>query len=370
VPAQLNLFDEERIASRAVRCAFIRKVDLVGFCQLVGGYERLCISHESSRNDAGTMPEYNRVTEGTVQNIMQKIMPHLWFDKQAREAAELYVSLSPGAKISSVTRLTDTPSGDCDLVSFELGGQPFMAISAGPLFKFNPSVSFHIRCETTQEVDAMWARLSPGGRILMPLDKYPFSERYGWLEDKYGLSWQVIHAGEGPVLQKIMPCLMFVGNVCGKAEEAINYYVSVFKDAPNGSGGDTNAEVLARYGKGDEPDKEGSVRYVRFSLLGQEFGAMDSAREHKFAFNEAISFIVPCDTQQQIDYFWERLPADPNAGQCGWLKDKYGLSWQITPAVMRDLLGGNDKARIERVTQAFLKMKKFDIAEIKRAAAG
>ena len=123
---------------------------------------------------------------------MQKITPHLWFDREAREAAELYVSLLPGSKITNVTTLTNTPSGDCDVVSFELAGQPFMAISAGPLFKFNPSVSFHIKCSSTQEVDAIWERLSPGGMVLMPLDTYPFSERYGWLEDKYGLSWQVV----------------------------------------------------------------------------------------------------------------------------------------------------------------------------------
>jgi len=301
---------------------------------------------------------------------MQKITPHLWFDKEAREAAEFYISLFPGSKITNLTRLTDTPSGDCDLVSFELAGQPFMAISAGPLFKFNPSVSFHIKCGTTQEVDAIWERLSPGSKILMPLDKYPFSERYGWLEDKYGLSWQVIHAGGAAVLQKFTPVLMFVGDVCGKAEEALNFYASVFKNAPDGKAGDTKTEVLARYGKGEEPDKEGTVRYAHFSLLGQEFGAMDSAREHKFTFNEAISFIVPCDTQQEIDYFWGKLSADPKAEQCGWLKDRYGLSWQITPAVMRELLSGSDKARIQRVTHAFLKMKKFDVAEIKRAAAG
>jgi predicted 3-demethylubiquinone-9 3-methyltransferase (glyoxalase superfamily) len=302
---------------------------------------------------------------------MQKITPHLWFDKEAREAADLYVSLVPGSKITNVTTLTDTPSGDCDIVSFELAGQPFMAISAGPLFKFNPSVSFHIKCSTTEEVDAIWERLSPGGQVLMPLGAYPFSERYGWLEDKYGLSWQVIHAGSAPVLQKFTPVLLFVGKVCGKAEEAINFYASVFKNAPGGAmAGDTRGDVVARYGKGEEPDKEGTVRYAHFSLLGQEFGAMDSAREHNFAFNEAISFIVPCDTQEEIDYFWGKLSADPNAEQCGWLKDKYGVSWQISPAVMQELLGGGDKARIQRVTQAFLEMKKFDIATLKRAAAG
>ena len=147
--------------------------------------------------------------------------------------------------------------------------------------------------------------------------------------------------------QKFTPVLMFVGNVCGKAEEAIKFYVSVFRNAPDGAKtGETKAKVLARYGKNEEPDKEGTVRYAHFSLLGQEFGAMDSARDHKFAFNEAISFIVPCESQEEIDYFWEKLSADPKAEQCGWLKDKYGLSWQITPAIMQELLSGNDKKRI------------------------
>jgi predicted 3-demethylubiquinone-9 3-methyltransferase (glyoxalase superfamily) len=184
------------------------------------------------------------------------------------------------------------------------------------------------------------------------------------------VSWQIIHAGGAPVIQKFTPVLMFVGNVCGKAEEAINFYSAVFKNAPNGAAEDTTVEVLARYGKGEEPDEEGTVRYAHFSLVSQEFGAIDSAREHKFAFNEAISFLVPCDTQEEIDYFWGKLSVDPKAEQCGWLKDKYGLSWQITAAIMQELLGSGDKARIERVTKAFLKMKKVDTAEIKRAAAG
>lgn len=302
---------------------------------------------------------------------MQKISPHLWFDKEAQEAAELYVSLLPGSKLTNVTTLSGTPSGDCDIVSFELAGLPFMAISAGPLFKFNPSVSFQLNCSTREEVDAIWERLSPGGKILVPLDSYPFSQRYGWLEDKYGLSWQIMYAGGSPIRQKLTPVLMFVANVCGKAEEAINFYVSVFKNPPDGAkDGDTKADILARYGESDEPDKEGTVKYAQFSLLGQEFGAMDSAREHNFAFNEAISFMVPCDTQEEIDYFWGKLSAEPKAEQCGWLKDRYGLSWQITPAVMQELLSGSDKARIERVTQTFLKMKKFDIAALRRAAAG
>lgn len=301
---------------------------------------------------------------------MRRITPHLWFDKEAKEAAELYTTLLPNSKIANVRTLHNTPSGDCEVVSFELSGQPFMAISAGPFFKFNPSVSFHLKCKTKDEVDAIFEKLSRGGKILMPLGSYPFSERYGWLEDRYGLSWQVILADGREMKQRITPAFMFVGGVCGKAEVAINFYAEVFKNSPAGAEGSTNANVLARYGKGEEPDKEGTVRYASFALLGQEFVAMDSAREHKFAFNEAVSFMVPCDTQREIDYFWEKLSANPNAGQCGWLKDKYGLSWQITPTGLNEMLGGSDKERTARVTQAFLKMTKFDIDALKRAYQG
>src|SRR5215831_11970337 len=191
---------------------------------------------------------------------MQKITPHLWFNKEAKEAAEFYAALIPNSKIKNITTLHNTPSGDCEVVSFELSGQPFMAISAGPLFKFNPSVSFHVKCKTKGEVDPIWEKLAEGGKILMPLGAYPFSERYGWAEDRYGLSWQVIFAGESAATQKITPALMFVGKVCGKTEEAVNFYTSVFRNSPDGAkaAASTKADILARYGKGEKPDTEGT----------------------------------------------------------------------------------------------------------------
>lgn len=154
--------------------------------------------------------------------MKQKITPHLWFDKEAKEASEFYTSIFPESKITNVTTLHNTPSGTVDVVSFELSGQPFMAISAGPLFKFN----------------------------------------------------------------------------------------------------------------------------------------------------ESISFIINCETQEEIDYYWEKLSAVPEAEQCGWLKDKYGLSWQIVPTIMDEMMGSGDEEKIARVTEAFLKMKKFDIAELKKAYEG
>lgn len=193
----------------------------------------------------------------------------------------------------------------------------------------------------------------------MELGAYPFSERYGWLQDRYGLSWQIFYPGGADVKRKITPVIMFVGGVSGKAEEAINFWTSIFEDS--------KIDSLLHYRKGEEPDKEGSLKYGSFALFGQEFGAMDSAHPHPFSFNEAISFIVKCDTQAEIDNYWSRLSAVPEAEQCGWLKDKYGLSWQVTPTVMEKLLGSGDPEKTARVTQAFLPMKKLDLAKLLEA---
>jgi predicted 3-demethylubiquinone-9 3-methyltransferase (glyoxalase superfamily) len=162
--------------------------------------------------------------------------------------------------------------------------------------------------------------------------------------------------------QKIMPTLMFVGNVSGKAEDAIKFYVSVFKNSKIGS--------ILRYGKREEPNREGTIKHAAFTLEDEDFAAMDSAHKHNFAFNEAISFVVNCKTQKEIDYYWKNLSFDPKAEQCGWLKDKYGLSWQIVPTILQKMLQDKDKKKVSSVTEAFLKMKKFDIDVIKQAYKG
>lgn len=247
-------------------------------------------------------------------------------------------------------------------MTVELAGQEFTLLSAGPLFTFTPAVSFLVACETKEEVETLWKKLSAGGKALMELGEYPFSEKYGWLQDAYGLSWQIMYMGGRPIAQKITPTLMFTGDVAGKAEEAINFYASVFHDS--------GIDGIMRYGKGEEPDKEGTIKHAGFRLEGQEFAATDSAREHRFTFNEAISFIVHCETQEEIDFYWEKLSAVPASEQCGWLKDAYGLSWQIVPTIMDEMFKEKDPQKIARVTEAFLKMKKFDIAELQKAAEG
>ena len=196
----------------------------------------------------------------------------------------------------------------------------------------------------------------------MEIGEYPFSERYGWVQDRFGLSWQVMSTGGHMITQKITPTLMFVGKQYGKAEEAIHFYATVFHNAKVGD--------ILRYSKGEEPDRVGTIKHAAFVLEGLEFAAMDSARVHNVVFNEAISFIVHCGMQEEIDYYWGKLSADPNAEQCGWLKDKYGLSWQIVPTVMEEMLKDKDIERLARVTEAFLKMKKFDINVLKKAYYG
>ncbi|MDD5037703.1 MAG: VOC family protein [Dehalococcoidales bacterium] len=294
--------------------------------------------------------------------IKQKITPHLWYDKEAREAAELYTSIFGDSIIKDVSTLHNTPSGSVDIVIIELLGQEFTLLSAGPLFKFNPSISFLVACKTKDEVEALWSKLSEKGSALMELGEYPFSEKYGWLQDRYGLSWQIMFMGDRKITQKIIPTIMFAGEQYEKAEAAINFYASIFHTAKVGD--------ILRYGKDEKPDKEGAIKHAAFTLEGQEFAAMDSARVHNFSFNEAISFIVHCDTQREIDYYWGNLSADPKAEQCGWLKDKYGLSWQIVPAIMDKMLKDKDQKKVARVTEVFLNMKKFDIAKLKAAYEG
>ena len=298
-----------------------------------------------------------------------KIIPHLWFDTQAKESAEFYCSIFPNSKITDITVLQNTPSGDCDVVSFELAGQQFMSISAGPIFKINPSISFFVNFDPSKDpkarenLDATWSKLSEGGQALMALDEYPFSKRYGWIQDKYGVSWQLILADpSGEERPFIVPSLLFTGDVSGKAREATDYYISIFKNSKRGA--------LAEYPEGMEPDKPGTLMYSDFTLNGQWFAAMDSAHDHKFGFNEAVSLLINCDTQEEIDYFWQKLSTVPEAEQCGWCKDKWGVSWQVSPTILGELMTKGTQEQVNRVTAAFMPMKKLEIEPLIAAYNG
>ncbi|HET8690482.1 MAG TPA: VOC family protein [Candidatus Saccharimonadales bacterium] len=297
---------------------------------------------------------------------MQKIVPHLWFDKQAGEAAQFYAQTFPNSKVTLHQIITDTPDGDTEQVAFNLNGYEFMAISAGPYFQINPSISFMVNFDPAdqRQLDGLWSKLIDGGEALMELKEYPFSKRYGWVKDKFGVTWQLILTDpEGDTRPFIVPSLMFVREQAGKAEEARDFYMSVFPDSQVGG--------TFPYDPGTAPDDVSKVAYEDFQLYGQWFAAMDGGRDlHDFDMNEAVSLIVNCHTQDEIDELWNKLSAVPESEQCGWLKDKYGVSWQIVPTRLGELMTEGSPEQVRRVTEAFLKMKKFDIAELERAFAG
>lgn len=278
---------------------------------------------------------------------MQKIRPNLWFEGNAKEAVEYYVSLFPDSGIIEIVNYPETmEEGLADFqlglagkplsIEFELDGYSLIAINAGPEFKFNPSLSFTLSFNPSNDLharehlDELWEKLADGGKVLMPLDKYPYSERYGWIQDRYGLSWQLMLTEPEDTRPFIVPSLMFAGENTNHAREAIEDYLTIFKNSRPGT--------LAPYGEDTGPAKAGSLSYADFTLEDQLFIAMDSGVEMDVPFNEAVSFEIRCKDQTEIDYFWAQLSAYPDHEQCGWIKDKHGVSWQIVPENINELM--------------------------------
>lgn len=275
------------------------------------------------------------------------IYPCIWHDGNAQEAAKFYCSVFKDARIT-----VDTPM----VVNYELCGKKIMGLNAGPMFKINPSISFFVKCGSVSETDTAWNKLIDGGKELMAIDKYPWSERYGWLQDKFGLTWQLMVHDQPGTKQSITASMLFTGNQFGRAEEAIRFYSSVFENSSTGR--------LEHY-PAEDARNAGKVMYSEFALNKYELVAMDGPGVHEYTFNEALSFVVNCDTQEEIDYYWNKLTEGGAESQCGWLKDKFGVSWQIVPTVLGKLM--SDPERSGRVMQAFMQMKKFDIEKLMNA---
>jgi predicted 3-demethylubiquinone-9 3-methyltransferase (glyoxalase superfamily) len=275
------------------------------------------------------------------------IVPCLWFDGKAQEAADFYARVFPDAAKAYDSGLT---------VGLRVAELDLMLLNGGPEYSINPSISFFYDCRSEAELDRLWASLSEGGSVLMDKGEYPFARRYGWVADRFGVNWQLI-LREGEVRQRAFPSLMFTREQAGRAEEAIRFYAAVFKDAEVGD--------LSRYGPGMEPDREGSVNYGQFRLGSRWMTAMDSAHAHEFGFSEGLSLVVACADQAEVDYFWERLSEGGSEGRCGWLKDRFGLSWQVVPESLGRLMSDPDRA--PRVVEAFMKMSKLVISDLEKA---
>lgn len=277
---------------------------------------------------------------------MQKIVPNLWFDHAAEEAAEFYVSVFPNARIVEVQRYPDEGlpdfqrefAGQPVTVEFELSGYRMVGINAGPEFRPNPSVSFFVNFDPSSDdqarehLDALWTALTAEGSVLMPLQEYPYSQRYGWVEDKWGVSWQLMLANpDGELRPFIIPSLMFGSTVQGRAKEAVDYYLDVFDGRPG---------TIATYPAEAGP-MSGQIMFADFQLLGEWLAVMDAA-DQDFTFTPGVSLMVFCHGQDELDRWWSRLSAVPEAEQCGWCQDKFGLSWQLVPDNLGDLMAGPD----------------------------
>lgn len=281
------------------------------------------------------------------------IFPCLWYDGDARQAADFYCSVFDG-KIT-----VDSPM----VLNLDLFGQRFMLLNGGPAYQKNASISFMVLCDTEEEVEQYWKPLSEGGIVLMDLGEYPWSKRYGWVRDQFGVTWQV-YMGENQGDQKIVPTLMFIHQNNGKAMEAMQHYTRIF---PN-----SKIVGVLKYGEGvgnETHEVPENVQHAHFVIDHYHFFCMDNSYDHQFDFSEGISIVVMTDNQTQTDHLWNSLIADGGEeSRCGWLKDKFGVSWQITPKRLLELMNNFDGTdRSQKVFQAMLNMKKIVIADLETA---
>lgn len=275
--------------------------------------------------------------------MVHPIYPCLWFNGKTDEAAQFYTSVLPDSQILS---------SDSVVTMLSLCGKKVMLLNGGPQYAINPSVSFFLLCETKEELDALAERLMVEGSAMIPVGNYPWSEYYGWVKDRFGMTWQLMLDDSAGQKDKLRPCLLFTGAQFGKAAEAMTLYTGLFDQSS------VTESIL--YPEGTE--FAGTTQYAEFELNGYPLIAMDGPGEHAYGFDYGVSFVVNCDTQEEIDHYWDTLTRNGEESMCGWLSDSYGVSWQIIPTALPELM--SDPAKRDKVVAAFLKMRKFIIADL------
>ncbi len=278
--------------------------------------------------------------------MSKHLYPCLWFNGNIAEATQFYCSLFENAKVQAENAI---------ITKFEIEGTTIKLLNGGALFSKNPSISLFVKCATKDEIEKLWHAFMDGGKALMALDTYPWSPLYAWVEDKYGMTWQLFLSALKEGEQKIIPNFLFTNTVFGRAEEALHFYKSIFKEAKLLS--------IEKYEEGD-PSLQGKLKFGSFEMLDAQFAIMDGPGNHAFEFNEAVSLVVECQDQLEVDYYWEQLThgGHEGEGQCGWLKDKFGVSWQILPVQLNALMGNPQTA--EKARNAFMKMRKLIIKDL------
>ena len=288
---------------------------------------------------------------------MEKVTTCLWFDTQAEDEVKFYSSVFKNLKTGRMARYNEASAkisgqeaGSVMTLEFNVEGTKFLGLNGGPQFKFSPAISLSVACESESEIREIWEKLSSHGKIRMGLDKYPWAPLYGWTSDKFGLDWQLTFV-TSPRSQKVVPSLLFTGSLLGKGEEAIKFY--------------TNALEFSKVERMVKDEKTKTITYSEFKLRDQLFSLMEGQSPHDYESSMATSFVIYCENQFEIDKYWNKLQAGGGSpGQCGWLKDKYGFSWQIVPSILAELL--TNPATSKRTMKALLTMHKLDIEGLKK----
>lgn len=295
--------------------------------------------------------------------VEQKIVPCIWCGGNADELVAFYLSVFPNSEKLSrtyypeegVADFQQSMAGEVLTIDFAIGGIRLSALNGGPEFTPTPMLSFIVSFDPSREehataqLDKVWNHLAREGKVLMEIGEYPFSKRYGWVQDKFGVSWQLMltdPAGEPRPF--LIPTLMFANDNVNRAAEALELYTSAFADSRVGT--------VAKYEEAQDQVAEGAIMFGEFAVAEQWFAVMDSPTRHEFDFNEGVSLQVECADQAEIDHLWNLLSAVPEAEQCGWCKDAFGVSWQIVPVHMERLLTDEN-------FKTMLAMKKIVIAD-------
>lgn len=283
----------------------------------------------------------------------QRIIPNIWCDRNAEEAGAFYASVFENASSAVESRYPEDGlpdfqrefAGQVLTVALTISGTRFTLINAGSEFRPNPSISFMLNFDplafdNSEELargslDRIWGRLSDAGSALMPLGEYPFSRHYGWVQDRYGVNWQLmLTSPEGEPRPFVIPALMFDGPAQDRAAEASDFYASLFADSPGG------AEIGHRFPYAEPTGKAatGALAFGEFRVGDQWFMVADNGSGTDFGFSCGVSLEVSCVDQGEIDRLWAALSSVPEAEACGWCADRYGVSWQVVPENIGELM--------------------------------
>lgn len=274
-------------------------------------------------------------TAGTIVD-MQTIVPNIWCNQNAREMAEFYSDTFRNTDITGgqtyptegLPEWQQPMAGKDLMVDISIDGLAISLINADDHYRPNPAVNFMVGFDPAvghdmAYLDEAWAKLSDGGKVLMELGEYPFSQRYGWVEDRYGVNWQLIATRpENDPRPHVMPSFMFCGEAQGKCAEAVDYWCASIPGSQPGK--------RVPYPHNNE------VMFSEFQLAGQWFTGMDSAVPQDFTFSGGVSLMINAHGQAEIDQLWEALAESEQP--CGWCVDKFGMVWQVIPDNFGELM--------------------------------